>query len=108
MDSDEREICIYLKACPGQFVSGREISRRASGKQRFRDEPNWATQPLVRLLEQGIIESDSTGHYRLKPRDPKAKTKKWISPHIKEILEAGGKDVNQIVEIESPEDFYDR
>ena len=66
MDTDEREISTYLKACAGQWVSGREISRRASGKRRYRDDPSWAAQPLIRLMERSIIESDSTGHYRLK------------------------------------------
>ena len=108
MDSDEREICGYLKACPGQWVSGREISRRASGKRRFREDPNWTAQPLNRLLERAILESDSTGHYRLKTYEPKKKPQKWISPQIKKILEQTGKSYETGVELDAPEDFYDR
>ena len=38
METEEREICIYLKSWNGQFVSGREIARRAAGKRRFRED----------------------------------------------------------------------
>ena|SRR6267378_3527076 len=107
MDTDEREICTYLKACPGQWVSGREISRRASGKRRFREDPNWVAQPLNRLMEKAVIESDATGHYRLKAFEPRKKPKKWISPHLKKILDQSGKTY-EIVELDAPEDFYDR
>src|SRR5262249_35058813 len=71
MDSDEREICLYLKGWPGQFVSVAEITRRAGGKRRGRQDPNWAVPVLTRLVEKGILEADSTGHYRLIPRNRK-------------------------------------
>jgi hypothetical protein len=90
MDADEREICIYLKSWGKVFVSGREIARRASGKRRFRDDPNWATPILERLVERGLVETDAGGHYRLIPKDPD-KEKKWVSPQIKRILEQSGK-----------------
>src|SRR5882724_10387736 len=46
MDADEQDICNYLKQWHKQFISGREICRRAGGKRRFRDDPYWANQPL--------------------------------------------------------------
>jgi len=84
MDADEREVCIYLKSYPNQFISGREICRRAGGKRRYRDDENWAIPVLTSLVEKGIVESDTGGHYRLlrKKADPK---RKWVSPHVKEI-----------------------
>ena len=108
MDTDEREICTYLKACPGQWVSGREIARRASGKRRFRDDPSWTAQPLNRLLERAIVESDSTGHFRLKAYEPKKRARKFISPQLKKILEQSGKTFEPEVQLDAPEDFYDR
>jgi len=108
MDSDEREICTYLKSYVGQWISAREISRRAGGKHRFREDPNWSAQPLARLLEKSVVESDATAHYRLKPREPAKKVKRWISPEIKKILEKTGKDFQTGVELDAPEDFYDR
>ena len=102
MDSDERDICNYLKSWPGQFVYGRDIARRASGKWRFREEPEWATLVLARLVEKGILESDATGHYRL--RIKKEKRQKWISPAVQEILEKSNKDFSQVIEIDDPEE----
>ena len=108
MDTDEREICTYLKSWPGQWVSAREIARRAAGKRRFREDENWAAQPLARLIETGFVESDSTGHYRLKPPEKAQKQKRWISPELKKILEKTGKDFEVGVQLDAPEDFYDR
>jgi hypothetical protein len=102
MDADERDICNYLKSWPGQFVYGRDIARRAAGKWRFREDPGWATPVLTRLVEQGLVESDSTGQYRL--RIKKEKPKKWVSPEIKEILDKSSKDFSQVFEIDDPED----
>jgi len=91
MDADEKEICLYLKGFPGQFVSYGEISRRAGGKRRYRQDPNWASTILTRLVEKGTLESDSTGHYRLKVVPKRNKERRWVSPQIRKILEQSGK-----------------
>jgi hypothetical protein len=99
MDADERDICNYLRGWPGQFVSAREICRRAAGKRRYREEPNWAFPVLSRLVEQGRVESDATGHYRLRPREKK-KPKRWLSPRIHQILKDSGKGFEEVISIE--------
>jgi hypothetical protein len=104
MDADERDICLYLKGFSGQFVSIREIARRAAGKRRFRNEPEWATPVLIRLVEKGVLESDSTGHYRLKPRPKREKQTRWVSPEIRKILEKSGKDFNSVFELNEEEE----
>ena len=98
MDLEEKEICQYLKGLPGQFISGREIARRAGGKWRYRENPNWAVPLLTNLVEKRIVESDSTGHYRLiiKEKDKTAK-RKWVSPQVKMILEKSGKDFTHVI-----------
>ncbi len=106
MDADERDICLYLKGFPEQFVSFAEVSRRAGGKRRYRVDPEWATAVLARLVEKGIIESDSTGHYRLKGRPKKEKTTRWISPHIRNILERSGKEFDGVYEIDEDEEDF--
>ena len=106
MDADEKEICVYLKSWRGQFVSGREIARRAAGKWRFRDDPNWATPILVRLVEMGVLESDAAGYYRLRSTEKK-KPKKWISPQFKAILEQSGKDFGELLSPEAQDDFFE-
>jgi hypothetical protein len=107
MDADEREICLYLKGFPGQFVSYAEISRRAGGKRRFRQEPEWASNVLNRLVEKGLIESDSTGHYRLKGRPKREKTARWVSPEIRKILERSGKAFEGVFEVDKDEDEFE-
>jgi hypothetical protein len=105
MDQDEKDICSYVKVAGGQFVSAREIARRAGGKWRYRENPNWATPALLRLVEKDILESDAAGYYRLRPRKDK-KTKKWIAPHIKAILEKSGKDFGDLLDLDEQEDFF--
>jgi hypothetical protein len=104
MDADEQTICDFLKSFPKLFVSAREISRRAAGKKRFRDNPHWATQVLLRLAEKGVLESDSTGHYRLRPPEKKNDRKRWISPQIKQLLKQSGKDFEGVIEINDEEE----
>ena len=91
MDDSEREICNYLKALPEQFISIREICRRAGGKWRFRDDPKWAIPVLTRMVDKGYLESDAGGHFRIRPPDRKGKDKKkvWMSPEMRELLERG-------------------
>jgi hypothetical protein len=106
MQPEEREICTYLRSLPGQWVSARDIARRAGGKSRYRDDPYWAVPILARLLEQKLIETDATHHYRLIIKDSK-KPKKWLSPQMQKILEKSGKDFTHVISDEDlPEDFF--
>jgi hypothetical protein len=96
MDADEQEICTYLESCHSQFVSLKEIARRAGGKSRFREDPNWAAPVLLRLVGNGTLESDSSGCYRLRSTE-RQQPKKWVSPQIKAILEQSGKDFSDVL-----------
>jgi len=93
MDVDHKLICQFLKSWPGQFVSRKEICRRAGGKGRYRENENWAVPILQRMLEINLVEKDSAGHFRLteqKSHDQKKGKKRWISPAIKAILHRSG------------------
>jgi len=95
MDADQNAICLFLNTWPGQFVSRREICRRADGKWRFREDENWAVPVLQRMVEAGIIESDGCGHFRLMKQasaDSSKQRKLWVSPAIKSIFKASGRD----------------
>jgi len=107
MDADEQDICNYLKAWPKQFISAREICRRAAGKRRFREDPFWATQVLLRLVEKKILENDAAGYYRFKPDEKQSQPKRWISPQIKQMLEESGKDFDGVHEVDDPEENPD-
>lgn len=102
MDADEHDILTYLKVWSGQYVSAREIARKAASKRRFENEPDWAVPVLGRLVEKRLIESDSMAHYRLIPEAKKHKPKRWISPQMQKILEKTGKDFSEGVEITEP------
>jgi hypothetical protein len=101
MTPEEQEICAYLKSMPGQFVSAREIARRAGGKSRHRDDPHWAAPIIAKLLERKVIETDSAHNYRLIVKQDK-KRKHWISPQMKKILESGGNFTHIIEDEDSP------
>ena len=106
MDADERDVINYLKGWPGQFVGLNEICRRASGKRRSREDPNWALPVLGRLVEKGTVESDATGHFRL-VRAKKDKRKRWVSPQIKKILEESGKKFEGVIDVGDAEEGHD-
>jgi len=102
LDADERDIYMYLEDSPEQMVSGMEIAKRAGGKKRYRENPNWGVQPLGRLVEKALIETDANNHYRLKPTgkagSPDARTHKvlyvdddkdWLDVVTAALQEAG-------------------
>src|SRR5262249_11703925 len=98
MDSDEQDICNYLKSWPRQFISSREICLRAGGKRRFSEDPHWANQVLIRMAERGILETDTSGHFRLKPKEKAGRHKRWVSPQIRKILKESGKKFEGITD----------
>lgn len=93
MDSDEHEIFQFLKSWGNEFIAPREICRRAGGKRRFHEDPEWAKPVLIRMAERGILESNSTGHYRIKPIKKKKEHTRWVSPDIAQILKESGVEV---------------
>ena len=106
MDADERDIYYYLKSWKNEFISAREICRRAGGKHKFRQSEDWAKPALTRMVERGILESDNSGHYRLKPPPRKDKKLRWASPHVARILKESGKDFSETVNLEDDADSY--
>jgi hypothetical protein len=105
MDGDEREIFHFLKTWGSEFVGAVEIARRAGIKKRFYDEPDWAKPVLMRMADRGILESDSSGRYRIKPISRKDKQKRWVAPDIAKILQESGVEVEDSHDIASDE-FY--
>ena len=67
LSADASEIIAYLKTANGKFVSMAEISRRAGGKRRFEDSPDWAKHIMSPLVDAGMLEVNSRGHYRVPP-----------------------------------------
>lgn len=99
MDADQTAICQFLKQSPEEFVSRKEICRRAGGKWRFREDEHWAVPVLARMREQLIVEADETGHYRLakeNSKDAGNKQRVWMSPAIRSLLKSSGQSFGTI------------
>ena len=107
MDGDEREIFQFLKTRGAEFVNAVEIARRAGGKRRFYDDADWAKPVLARMAERGVLQSDPSGRYRLKPVARKGKDKRWVSPDIAKILEESGVKVEDADQLGS-DDYYEQ
>jgi hypothetical protein len=107
MDTEEREIFYFLKTWGEEFVSVKEIARRASGKKKFYADPEWAKPLLMRMQERGLVESDTTGRYRIKPVAKKNKDKRWVSPDIAKILQENGVQVEGTSETGTDE-YYEQ
>jgi hypothetical protein len=57
------------------------------------------------MADRGILESDSSGRYRIKPISRKDKQKRWVAPDIAKILQESGVEVEDSNDIASDE-FY--
>lgn len=93
---DENCVMQYLNSFPGEFISEREIARRADGKERFLANPYWAHNALSELIEMKLLETDGEGRYRqitgaasqlAKAAGPGAK---FMDPKLRAILEKSG------------------
>ncbi len=108
MDADERAIYYYLKTLRPKSAPVRDISRAASGKRRFRYNPEWAAPGLVRMAERGIVEANGEGDYRLKPIPREyMRSKRWATPEIVEALRASGKSCGHLFTPEDEDTYYD-
>ncbi|MCX6894569.1 MAG: hypothetical protein NTZ16_03500 [Verrucomicrobia bacterium] len=56
-----------MQATPESWYSRKEISRRAVSRQEFEENPQWATSALAGLLNDGVIETNPAGLYRITP-----------------------------------------
>lgn len=107
MDADEREVYFFLKGLTQQhYVPANSICRHAGGKQRFRESPDWAKSVLLRMRERGIVETDATDGYRLKPMQESGVKKRWVAPHIAAILKKSGGKFDQVIKHEDELDAY--
>ena len=105
MEFEEREIRYFLRGHPGQFVSPREIARRVGGRKRYHDDPSWPLPILSKMLDNGIVETDAQGHYRLKRKAPKdGRRRIWVSPQMKQILTRSSSDFGKVINLDDEEE----
>ena len=66
MTYEELAIMNLLRGTPNLFLARREIARKALKRSIFEENPHWADAPLVSLVDQGLLEQNESGHYRIK------------------------------------------
>ena len=66
---DEMDILNFLRSYRQQYVSGREICRRAGGRRKFEQDPRWAMPIIIGMVVRGFIEADGHGHFRAAIKD---------------------------------------
>ena len=64
--ADEQAVLDYLATSPNSLFSPREICRRAGSKEAWEKNRRWAMPVLARLLARGLVETDASGHYRIR------------------------------------------
>lgn len=101
MTTEERKIHDLLKVTPNVFYSTREIIRRVLGKGARPEAVDLVMTTLKRMVRLGILEKDSTGHYRVKPK-PKIEAggRRWVSPEIAKLLRQSNSDFSESATIE--------
>ena len=92
MDADEREIIDYLQTFGEDWVTAKEICRRAAGRKRFNEDNNWAKPILQHMKDRRVIEGDELGRYRIKPAPEHEEA--GVSPEIEQILRESGVKVD--------------
>jgi hypothetical protein len=93
MTQDEMDILSYFKANPKVWVKAKELARLVGGKFRFEQNPDWAKPILKKFLNKELLEVDSAGAYRLKPKAPSRKPRFFVTPEIAAALRRAGKDL---------------
>ena len=56
----------FLRGSQESFVARREIARKALKRSAFEENPHWADAPLAALVDQGEVEQNDSGHYKIK------------------------------------------
>lgn len=56
----------FLRGSPNDYLARREIARKALQRDVFEENPHWADAPLSGLVDQGLVEQDESGHYKIK------------------------------------------
>jgi hypothetical protein len=66
MTYDEFAIMSFLEGSPDCYLARREIARKALKRTVFEENPHWADAPLASLVDQGLVEQDDSGHYKIR------------------------------------------
>jgi hypothetical protein len=66
MTYEESSIINFLEGSPNEYIGRKEIARKAMGRNAFEEDPRWADAALISLVNQGLVEQNDSGHYKIK------------------------------------------
>ncbi len=91
MNSEETQICEFLKKRGNNYVAATDISRFLDSGRRFQQDRNWARPILRRMEVDGIVEANPYGEYRLKDAGTETETETETEPNdFKDALRKPG------------------
>jgi len=105
MTQDEMDILSYFKANPKVWVKAKELARQVGGKFRFEQNQDWARPILKKFATKELIEVDSAGAYRLRPKTRSNRPRIFVTPEIAAALRRAGKDLKVDVGEEEPDEY---
>jgi hypothetical protein len=71
LNPDEQVILKYLHQCGPSGASFREICRKASTKDRWKEDERWAAPAISLLKEKSAVITTPSGSYSLPPKEEK-------------------------------------
>ena len=66
MSTEEKEILEFLSTFREVYVSVVEVSRRVGSRNRFHSDRTWSRPTLMRMEQDGLLESNEYGEFRIK------------------------------------------
>lgn len=99
------DILSYFKANPKVWVKAKELARQVGGKFRFEQNPDWAKPTLKKFANKELIEVDSAGAYRLKPKQRDQRPRIFVTPEIAAALRRAGKDLKVDIGEKEPDEY---
>ena len=68
LNADEQVIMKFLEQCGETGASAREICRKASTKDRWKEDERWAMPFLSSLKDKKLVDTNLAGAYRIPPK----------------------------------------
>jgi hypothetical protein len=65
LSEEEQIILRYLKNCGENGASTREICRKASTKDAWKEDERWAFRHIGSLKDKSLIETTASGNFRI-------------------------------------------
>jgi len=87
MGTEETVILKYLKTFPHQYVSGKQIARKAWDRKKFDKNPHWALPILTRMVREKLLITDNMGGFRITPEETEDHgAKKHLPKKVEETI----------------------